>query len=581
MAVATAEPAYARNRWTPLASLRRFMPTGGKLHEEAWQGRHRGVLILLYAHALGLFAFGVARGYDPGHVALESSFIVALTLLASVERFGRRARAAIATLGLVSTSGILVHLSGGYIEAHFHFFVMLGVISLYQDWVPFSLSVVYVAIHHATVGLLEPRSVFNHGAAIEQPVLWASIHAVFVLGLSVANLITWRATEAAAAQRDHAEKENQRNLSLLTATLESTADGILVVDRNGRIAGHNRRFGTMWRIPSAVLAQKDDQAAIGYVLGQLKDPAGFLRKVQDLYDSEEESFDILEFKDGRAFERYSQPQRIEGKIVGRVWSFRDVTERRRAEREKLDSHARLAELERLKELDSFKTRFINSAAHELNTPLTPMRIQLHLLDKDKGVNLTPSQQEALRILHRNFERFDRLVQDVVNSARIQAGRLGIAKEPMDLAKLARDAAASFEAHAKEAGIAVEVDAPETLPLEGDAERLTQVTYNLINNALKFTPRGGSLKLKLERGPATATMLVADTGTGLTPEQIMGLFQPFSQVHDTSKTRTGSGLGLYISRSIVEMHGGRIWAESSGAGRGSTFCVELPVQGAAG
>lgn len=149
-------------------------------------------------------------------------------------------------------------------------------------------------------------------------------------GFGTAHDITqWKETERALKD----------SLSLLSATLDSTADGILVVDRNGRITSFNTKFAEMWHIPTSVLESRQDDRALAYVLDQLKDPDGFLNKVRELYQQHDaSSFDILEFKDGRIFERYSQPQKIDGVSVGRVWSFRDVTQRWKSEEALREAH---------------------------------------------------------------------------------------------------------------------------------------------------------------------------------------------------------------------------------------------------
>jgi PAS domain S-box-containing protein len=120
-------------------------------------------------------------------------------------------------------------------------------------------------------------------------------------------------------------------VSLLKATLDSTEDGILVVDRKGKVTTYNKRFLQLWRIPEQLAQEGDDNKLLAFVYDQLKEPEKFMEKVRELYSKPEEvSFDEIYFRDGRIFERYSQPQRLEKEIVGRVWSFRDVTEKRKA-----------------------------------------------------------------------------------------------------------------------------------------------------------------------------------------------------------------------------------------------------------
>jgi two-component system sensor histidine kinase/response regulator len=141
-------------------------------------------------------------------------------------------------------------------------------------------------------------------------------------------------------ERRQTEEGIEETLSLMKATVEATADGILVVDNHGRIVSYNRKFADMWRIPEAVMGLRDDREAMAFVLEQLRDPERFVKKIRELYDQPEaRSYDWIDFKDGRMFERYSSPQKVAGKTVGRVWSFHDVTRLRLME-DTIRRHAR-------------------------------------------------------------------------------------------------------------------------------------------------------------------------------------------------------------------------------------------------
>lgn len=178
-----------------VAMIRELLPRGHLLSDEAWARRHRAVVTLLWAHAVAVFVFALLTGYDAIHSALEASVIAGAAMAAQLGGFSRTMRSAAASFGLVSASALFVHLSGGYVEAHFHFFVMIGVISLYQEWLPFIIAIAYVVVHHALLGFADPGAVFNHPAAQANPMLWAAIHGAFVLAASLVSIIAWRFVE--------------------------------------------------------------------------------------------------------------------------------------------------------------------------------------------------------------------------------------------------------------------------------------------------------------------------------------------------------------------------------------------------
>lgn len=259
-----------------------------------------------------------------------------------------------------------------------------------------------------------------------------------------------------------------------------------------------------------------------------------------------------------------------------VGTLQDVTDRKELEKARDEATAQAAEAQHLRELNEFKSRFINIAAHELKTPLTPMRIQLALLRVVHGAKLDEGQRKSLDILHRNLERLAHLVEDVLQAARIQASSLKLEVKPIDVSTLVRYLVESFEDGAKQVGVQLEAHIAPELRAEADGVRIEQVLSNLLTNALKFTPEGGRIEVKASVEGPSVVLKVTDTGLGMTSEQLGRLFLPFSQVHgDASQRLQGTGLGLFICKGIVEEHGGTIGAESDGPGRGSRFTVRLP------
>ena len=171
-----------------------LLPRGQTLPDDVFEVRHRWIQRLLWLHVAGLPVFGITQGYSVGHSLLEASPLLAIAIAA---RFAtnRRLAASLMAVGLLSSSAILVHLWDGVIEAHFHFFVMIPVLALYEDWIPFLLAVAYVAVHHGAAGAIDPHAVYNHESAQDHPWRWAAIHGAFVTAAGAVAIASWRLNE--------------------------------------------------------------------------------------------------------------------------------------------------------------------------------------------------------------------------------------------------------------------------------------------------------------------------------------------------------------------------------------------------
>ncbi len=253
----------ATSRWT---AVRRLLPAGRRLPDDVWWQRHRGILVLLWAHAVAIPAYGLYQGYSLQHIGLESLIVPVTALSASLPRLDRRARTATAALGLLSCSAILVHLSHGLIEMHFHFFVMVAVVALYQDWVPFLAAIAYVFLHHGVMGVVDGPSVYNHPDAQANPWRWAAVHAFFITGTSIACLVTWSLNERIL---EHNEELYESERAARLAAEEAGAGLTLLADAT-RVLTSSMEVDTILRDLATLVAP----GIADYCLLDIKDDAG-------------------------------------------------------------------------------------------------------------------------------------------------------------------------------------------------------------------------------------------------------------------------------------------------------------------
>jgi PAS domain S-box-containing protein len=263
--------------------------------------------------------------------------------------------------------------------------------------------------------------------------------------------------------------------------------------------------------------------------------------------------------DGTRFsvEYVSAPIQERGEIIGAVVAFSDITERREVER--------------------MKDEFISLISHELRTPLTSINGYVALLLEGEAGPLAEEQREFLTIVRKNADRLMGLVNELLDLSRIEAGKVELNRARLDLGPLIRDVASSLRLQIEAKGQQLELDLADDLPsVWADPDRVTQILTNLVSNAHKYTPAGGSIFVRARGQDGRVRVEVRDTGIGLAPDEQAQLFTRFFRARNKATREVGgTGLGLAITRSLIELHGGEI-SVTSAPGQGSTFCCTLPA-----
>jgi PAS domain S-box-containing protein len=369
------------------------------------------------------------------------------------------------------------------------------------------------------------------------------------------------------------EQKLRRTEDLLRGTLESTADGILVVNEKGRISHMNNRFAKIWDISENICRQQIDEELLEHISSMLEKPSDFLNKLQAIYPDNQDNSDILYLKQGKILEVFSQPLIREGRFAGRVWTFHDITKIKQAEEALNKAHnelekrveQRTAELEQVnKELQEFT--YI--AAHDLKTPLRGIGTLADWLLTDYSDKFDEHGQMQVKLLVERAKRSDKLVDSILQYS--TAGHSIEKREQVDL-KIAL-----YEIiHEIEPPENIEIIIDNNLPiLICNKTHISQIFENLIRNAIKYMDKEkGQIEVGCIEEGGFWKFNITDNGPGIDNkyhEKIFKIFQTLSQPDETEST----GIGLSVAKKIIEINHGRIWIESN-PGEGSTFFFTLP------
>ncbi len=557
------------------------------------------VMVVLAVWVTPLAWAGSANRTHP-HVwvaVLLGGLVVALPVALALWRPGRaNTRYVIAAAQMLST-GLLIHLTGGRIETHFHVFGSLAFLAFYRDWRVLVVASGVTALDHVVRGLAWPVSMY--GTPSGAGWLWAE-HAGWVVFIDLFLVLAcwWgerdlvRAAEREAAlEAAHAgvEKRIEERTAELWQTQEQfrrafddAPNGMALVAPDGRFLRVNGALCEIVGYPEPDLLARTFQD-----ITHPDDLAADLAQAGRTLAGEVSSYQMEKrylHKDGRAVWALlgvSLVRDTGGQPVHFVAQVQDITARKQGEEALVRATAAAEAASRA------KSEFLANMSHEIRTPMNGV---LGMTDLLLETPLSADQRESVGLVKSSADALLTVINDILDFSKIEAGKLDLDPVPFSLRDVVGDTLKALAARAHGKGLELAYDTRLNVPdlLTGDAHRLRQVLTNLVGNAIKFTDRG-EVVVRCERvtdpaDPPSVVRLrlaVADTGIGIPADKLRAVFEPFTQA-DGSTTRKygGTGLGLTICQRLVELMGGRVWAESE-PGQGSTFFFEVrlePVRG---
>jgi len=372
----------------------------------------------------------------------------------------------------------------------------------------------------------------------------------------------------------------RRESRLMQALMDNIPDAIYFKDTQGRFTRVNRH--APYRVdapPEEVIGKTDfDFFVEEHARAAYEDEQRIIRTGRPVIDKVEKET----YPDGSI--TWLSTTKVptfdeEGRVTGIVGISRDITERVRAEEERIALIHEQAARAEAEAANRMKDEFLATLSHELRTPLTPILGWVQVLRGGMADRPEAEVNHALEAILRNALAQARLVDDLLDVSRIISGKLHLDARPVELSEVIASAVEAARRDADAKGVRIErLAAPAaTAPVSGDRDRLRQVFCNLLSNAVKFTPPGGRVEVRVGRAGPNVEVVVSDTGRGIAPEFLPHVFERFRQAdQSTTRRHGGLGLGLSIVRQMVELHGGEVRAASSGEGLGSTFTVSLPA-----